>query len=451
MSHNNHETSTDASRILFLSSADGTNISGDPRLTTDFRFQLEQPIVVPPHHAILMSLHRTSIPMTFYNFQRFRNCALNVSLRKLGAMGSDVSSLNIHLEQANYNALDIANLLEDQVNAWLGGASITQLGTITDPIASAANGQNISITITFNSAESKFEWILTRGTNTTIESYFVIFRWESGADNETSIKDEIGFINNVWIDGLTYDFFCSVQIKADGGGAAGSQDIFKWGAVKKEGGDVEGDYFTLKTKNQSDFPTAVPADLSWSGNIFDKDNTTALPDGTTLPANTLKAVFSCVDVNFHVRSLYIKTNLTQHSVLNSKHGGRFSSILARLPNVVDSGNETLEIHPSDGIQHKLLLKVRDIDKVFVRLTDVNNRLIDLNGLDWNLSLQFDFIETPEVIHQAPDLRTAARTKVRDHKFNKEEQRLRTTGKKKELDEFLKIKETEKFSDLGAVG
>tara|TARA_R110000765_G_scaffold249221_1_gene350972 strand:+ start:562 stop:1731 length:1170 start_codon:yes stop_codon:yes gene_type:complete len=389
--------------------------------------------------------------MTFYNFQRFRNCALNVSLRKLGAMGSDVSSLNIHLEQANYNALDIANLLEDQVNAWLGGASITQLGTITDPIASAANGQNISITITFNSAESKFEWILTRGTNTTIETYFVIFRWESGADNETSIKDEIGFINNVWIDGLTYDFFCSVQIKADGGGAAGSQDIFRWGAVKKDGGDVEGDYFTLKTKNQSDFPTAVPVDLSWSGNIFDKDNTTALPDGTTLPANTLKAVFSCVDVNFHVRSLYIKTNLTQHSVLNSKHGGRFSSILARLPNVVDSGNETLEIHPSDGIQHKLLLKVRDIDKVFVRLTDVNNRLIDLNGLDWNLSLQFDFIETPEVIHQAPDLRTAARTKVRDHKFNKEEQRLRATGKKKELDEFLKIKETEKFSDLGAVG
>tara|TARA_R110002110_G_scaffold215506_3_gene429391 strand:+ start:515 stop:1684 length:1170 start_codon:yes stop_codon:yes gene_type:complete len=389
--------------------------------------------------------------MTFYNFQRFRNCALNVSLRKLGAMGSDVSSLNIHLEQANYNALDIANLLEDQVNAWLGGASITQLGTITDPIASAANGQNISITITFNSAESKFEWILTRGTNTTIETYFVIFRWESGADNETSIKDEIGFINNVWIDGLTYDFFCSVQIKADGGGAAGSQDIFRWGAVKKDGGDVEGDYFTLKTKNQSDFPAALPIDLSWSGNIFDKDNTTSLPDGTTLPANTLKAVFSCVDVNFHVRSLYIKTNLTQHSVLNSKHGGRFSSILARLPNVVDSGNETLEIHPSDGIQHKLLLKVRDIDKVFVRLTDVNNRLIDLNGLDWNLSLQFDFIETPEVIHQAPDLRTAARTKVRDHKFNKEEQRLRATGKKKELDEFLKIKETEKFSDLGAVG
>ena len=214
---------------------------------------------------------------------------------------------------------------------------------------------------------------------------------------------------------------------------------------------LEGDYFTLKTKNQSDFPAALPIDLSWSGNIFDKDNTTSLPDGTTLPANTLKAVFSCVDVNFHVRSLYIKTNLTQHSVLNSKHGGRFSSILARLPNVVDSGNETLEIHPSDGIQHKLLLKVRDIDKVFVRLTDVNNRLIDLNGLDWNLSLQFDFIETPEVIHQAPDLRTAARTTVRDHKFNKEEQRLRATGKKKELDEFLKIKETEKFSDLGAVG
>ena len=446
MSHNNHETSTDASRILFLSSADGTNISGDPRLTTDFRFQLEQPIVVPPHHAILMSLHRTSIPMTFYNFQRFRNCALNVAIRRSGALGSDISNLDIHLEQANYNALDIANLIEDQVNAWLGGATKTQLGTITNPISSKTDGLNLSFTMIFNRSESKFEWILTRGTNDVAESYFVIFKWASGTDKDTTLKDEIGFISNVWIDDIVYDFWCQVQVE----GAGVTKDQYRWGAIAGDGSSA-GHYLTLKHKKQTDFPDATTDDLTWSGNIFDKENTTLLPDGTTLPANTLKAVFSCVDVNFHVRSLYIKTNLTQHSVLNSKHGGRFSSILARLPNVVDSGNETLEIHPSDGIQHKLLLKVRDIDKVFVRLTDVNNRLIDLNGLDWNLSLQFDFIETPEVQHSTPNLREQARSRARKNELDRLEQKLRKTGKKKELEDFLKIKETEKFSDLGSVG
>ena len=94
MSHDNHETNTGASRILFLSSADGENISGNPSLTTDFSFQLNQPILVPHHHGILLSLHRTSIPHTFYNFQQFRNCAVNISLRQIvddGDWGNDTS------------------------------------------------------------------------------------------------------------------------------------------------------------------------------------------------------------------------------------------------------------------------------------------------------------------------------------------------------------------------
>ena len=35
MSHNNHETNTGASRLLFLSSADGNNLSGNPNLITE--------------------------------------------------------------------------------------------------------------------------------------------------------------------------------------------------------------------------------------------------------------------------------------------------------------------------------------------------------------------------------------------------------------------------------
>ena len=446
MSHNNHETSTGASRILFLSSADGVNLSGDPRLTTDFSFQLQQPIVVPHHHAILLSLHRTSIPQTFYNFQRFRNCALNVSIRRSGDLFNDVSNLDIQFEQANYNALDIINLIEDQVNAWLGGATKTQLGTITtggtvgNPIPNETNGKNLKVIVNFNRSESKFEWILTRGTNSVQSSFFLIFKWDSGADAGTSIKDEIGFINNVWIDGTTYDFYCSVQVEA-----SEAVDIYRWGAIKNNGANA-GDFFTLKDKAQADFSTIQPRDLTWSGNIFDPDNATPLPDGTSVSAGNLKAVFSCVDVNFHVRSLYIKTNLTQHSVLNSKHGGRFSSILARLPNVPNS-SETLEIQPSDGINHKLFLKVREIDKIFIRLTDVNNRLIDLNGLDWNLSLQFEFIQLPEVEHKVPNIRDQVRIKARNTELDNEERRIRSTGKKKELEQFLKARDQEQLPNV----
>ena len=219
-------------------------------------------------------------------------------------------------------------------------------------------------------------------------------------------------------------------------------DGYTWGAIINNGASGVSDFFTFKEISADDFTNTSYKVLTWNGNIRNTTNT-PLPDGTTLQANTLKSTFSAIDVNFHIRSLYIKSNLTQHSVLNSKHGGRYSSILARIPNDVASG-ETLEIFPRDGINHKLFLKVREIDRVFIRLTDVNNRLIDLNGLDWNLSLQFDFIETPEVQHTAPDLRQLTSNNIKKKQFDEEEKRLRLTGKKKELDDFLKIKDTTNF-------
>ena len=172
MSHNNQETNTGASRILFLSSADGNNLSGNPNLTTDFELELKQSIIDPPHHAILMSLHRASIPHTFYNFQRFRNCSLNVALRSSGSPFSDISNLDIELEQGNYNALDLVEIMKTQINNWLGGASKTQLGTITTlgvvdtPIPNTDAELNLEFYIRFNRSKLKYEWVLSRGTNT---------------------------------------------------------------------------------------------------------------------------------------------------------------------------------------------------------------------------------------------------------------------------------------------
>ena len=104
-----------------------------------------------------------------------------------------------------------------------------------------------------------------------------------------------------------------------------------------------------------------------------------------------------------VRSLYVRSNLTTSSVLDSAVGGGFSSILARIPIDVDSGG-VITISPSDGSVHKLYIKVKDITIIGLRLTDQRNRLIDLNGLDWDISLQFDFVE-PDDLKVPVDKRT----------------------------------------------
>ena len=106
-------------------------------------------------------------------------------------------------------------------------------------------------------------------------------------------------------------------------------------------------------------------------------------------------IFSVVDMNAAIRSLYIRTNLTTSSVLDSAVGGGFSSILGRVAIDVGSGG-VITISPTDGAVHKLYIKVREITIIGIRLTDQRNRLIDLQGLDWDISLQFDFIENPEL-------------------------------------------------------
>ena len=74
----NIETNTDASRILFIDSKDGINTANDPQLTTSYKINLEDAIVVPNHHTLLLSLHRLNVPRTFYNFQHKRNSGLEV-------------------------------------------------------------------------------------------------------------------------------------------------------------------------------------------------------------------------------------------------------------------------------------------------------------------------------------------------------------------------------------
>lgn len=334
-----NETETDASRIMFINSAD-TTLHGTQGLTTDYTFTPDEGIVVPAHHAILLSLHHTQIPYSFYNFQNNRNNKLDFSLTAVGVSGSTavpvVNQYTITLPEANYNAASllakIKELLEAHAN-WGGG----------------------TINIRFNRDTLKYEWNYRRNGAADSRLTLRIATGNNGTQNaDINCRNEIGFNDNKFIDS---DATQDVWFQDDG-------------AVQKAGNsDATGTNNTLFT--------GANQDSYWDGE-----------DGTNNR-------FSVIDVLSSIRSLYIRTNLTTSSVLDSSVGGGFSSILARVPIEVGSGG-IITISPSDGSIHKLLLKIREISVISVRLTDQKNRVIDLNGLDWDLSLQFDFIEKIEL-------------------------------------------------------
>ena len=63
----------------------------------------------------------------------------------------------------------------------------------------------------------------------------------------------------------------------------------------------------------------------------------------------------------------------------------------------------VRVEPMNGSIHKLLLKVKAITNVSVKLTNQLNNPIDLNGLDFDISLKMDFIDERE-LKQRPTMR-----------------------------------------------
>jgi len=95
-----------------------------------------------------------------------------------------------------------------------------------------------------------------------------------------------------------------------------------------------------------------------------------------------------VDLNGSIHGVYIRTNLVSNGTLDSQ-SGTFSNILSRIPLKVNAGG-IIFAEPNNAT-HKSVVDLRSIDILTIRLTDERNRLIDLNGLHYQLAIQIDFI------------------------------------------------------------
>ena len=95
-----------------------------------------------------------------------------------------------------------------------------------------------------------------------------------------------------------------------------------------------------------------------------------------------------VDMNGSIHGVYIRTNLVSDGTLDSQNGV-FSNILARLPINVNSGG--IIFATPNNASHKSVVDLRSISQLTVRLTDDRNRLLDLNGLHFQIAIEINFI------------------------------------------------------------
>ena len=96
-----------------------------------------------------------------------------------------------------------------------------------------------------------------------------------------------------------------------------------------------------------------------------------------------------IDMNDEIHGLYIRTSLTTDGTLNAATG-IFSNILSRVPVTCNPGG--VIFHTPNNSSHKLQISLPVIKFITIKLTDEKNRVLDLNGLNFQISIQIDFVQ-----------------------------------------------------------
>lgn len=88
-----------------------TDTNGKPK-STNFTYTLKEPMNVPEHMNLLVSLHTATIPYTFYNVRRDVNDAITFK--------ADGTTYQIILEEGNYSATGLASILKTNLESVSG-------------------------------------------------------------------------------------------------------------------------------------------------------------------------------------------------------------------------------------------------------------------------------------------------------------------------------------------
>ena len=327
------ETETAASRVLYINSKDATTFFNENQ--SDFIFSLQEPIVVPEHHSMLMSVFSAEIPYSFYNFRVGVNCRLDYAVTAFNTPAdydangfldlAPAGANTLIIPEGNYNAVELAKTISDGVVA---AGPLNPLEVLFDPIKLKFSFRCIS------------------------KSLRVTLAMKNGASTSEDMNEELGF------DLINTDGDPFVELNA------GANQWFNG------------------FSNPPAAPPGVGVDTIRNGPFLQSPDWFLYADDV-------------VDVTNSIRSLFLRTNLSTTSVLDSHIGGGFSNILTRVPINAEPGG-IITIKPVDGDVHKLLLKVKSITDIAITLTNQKNQVINLNGLTFDISLKLEFIADKEL-------------------------------------------------------
>lgn len=349
------ETNTLSSRVVFINSRNATAYFNENQ--SNFEFIMDEAIVVPNHHSILMSLMSAEIPYSFYNFNE-RNNMIQWQQTDVGV----IATYNLGVEFGPGSATNATDFELEE----LGNYSPQELADMIDNSNGLNQGINpIPIEIKYSNVSQRFSFRGKIRTSGGTNANRVTLLLRSGSQvGSNDMVEELGYKTDI-LELYGDPWF---EYRAIGTGE------YRSGFSKVIGG------VAVDTIDRSSYPPYTP-----------------LPSTPLVPNNDFftRAPF-VADLNNQIRTLFIRTNLTTNSVMDSFIGGGFSNILARVPINTEPGG-VITITPANGDVHKLLLRIKAFNAINIRLTNHRNETINLNGLNFDIALKLDFVENQRLV------------------------------------------------------
>ena len=368
----------DSPKVIYLNSKDATvyteqNNFGDP-LHTNCLFNLEEKLVIPENQMSLISLYSATIPHSFYNVRNGINDNIPMSLLLVGydssgCVAESTFKFIIQLDDGNY---DTDKLIDQFLNGWqsstngeflfnendyIGFNDIVITGTNmyktdnTTPLDGMKLGDIFDLTIKYNAVNNVFRFLMKSKVATPIDFFkFADFHfiWNTAPIIGSSITGNTDNLANAlfgFSGKLDYPYR-STQLYPN-------NDI--WGIVSE----------------------ADPYNAQQLSSVLQSEQV--------------------IDLNDNIHGLMLRTNLVSKSSLTSQMSV-FSNILGRIPITTLNHNQNdleqggMIYFNSNGHTHQSLVDLKSINILGIRLTDDNGRTIDLNGLDFQVSIQIQFVE-----------------------------------------------------------
>ena len=325
------DTSTPASKVIHLDSRQAHTYhqkdEDGNEISTSFVYHMNEAIVCPEHLSMICSLHTCTIPYTFYNVRN--NVNNSVVLTYTGNIFA--GDYKIVFPAGSYTALSFINTFQNIMTG--------DQGFLENPWATFDGVDYYRIY--FNSGGT------TPPTWTALAHGFNPFLSTSGGKAATTIN---GVLDRVR---LRYHIFDTTDPDEN------NTLTFRW------------DHADTTTQDLFGFRTDAPGLIPYSD------------DQTTFLASD-----KVIDMNDEIHGLYLRTSLTTDGTLDSETG-TFCNILARISINTNFGG--VIFHTPSNSSHKLQISLPVIKFIGVKLTDDKNRLIDLNGLHFQVAFQIDFV------------------------------------------------------------